>query len=168
MTTFTFFMTPEEYYKGWKLKSKLNKTNQTAFKIVSLAGAVVLFAISFTASYGASFIFTACLLAAFPILASVMQKKTIMSEFSMSSVLNGEHSIKIYDEGIEFIGSFEKIFSTWKGVAAAKNTADYLTIIPDRKNTPFVINKNRFGGEELNRIIDVLQKNQVISEGKND
>lgn len=52
----------------------------------------------------------------------IMTKNSVMNDFQRSPILNEENTIRIYDEGLELIGSFEKVYAPWKSVYAVKET----------------------------------------------
>lgn len=161
---FSFNMTAEDFYIGWKYKLKKNNRNNTSG--ILLLPVLILFFILmaytkefFTLSY-------IILVVLFMLVNHALQKKSIKSQFYSSPVLTGEQTIVLYDEGIELINSYEKMFVPWKGIFAIKQDSKNLIIMPTFRKGIFVINKERYRGSDLDNIISALQQNVKIEEGK--
>lgn len=164
--TLTFKMTADEFYSGWKFKKKKGKLNNTAHTIIFIVAAIGFLVLGIITKD----ILLALFSTAFMIIAYssifIFEKKSITQEYNFSRILNDEHTIKLYDEGIEFFNSFEKIYTPWQSLFAVKETKDNLIILPTFRKGIFVINKSRYSGENLDKIISALQKNIKIEEGK--
>ncbi|MCM1114839.1 MAG: hypothetical protein NC397_05010 [Clostridium sp.] len=161
---FSFNMTAEDFYIGWKYKLKKNNRNN-ASGILLLPVLILFFILMvytkefFTLSY-------IILVVLFMLVNHALQKKSIKSQFYSSPVLTGEQTIVLYDEGIELINSYEKMFVPWKGIFSIKQDSKNLIIMPTFRKGIFVINKERYSGSDLDNMIFALQQNVKIEEGK--
>lgn len=91
----------------------------------------------------------------------IMTKNSVMNDFQRSPILNEENTIRIYDEGLELIGSFEKVYAPWKSVYAVKETKKELIILPTLSRGVAVISKERYKNE-LEEIIKILKSKGVM------
>lgn len=162
MTKLTFKMTAEEFYLGWKYK--LKKNNRDNKKILYLLPLLILLSIIFTKNYFYFVYFFVII--GFIIFNNIMQKKGIISQFYSLPNMSGEQTIVLYDEGIEFINSYEKMFVPWQSIFAVKDDSGNLIILPTFRKGMFVISKERYKGSELDVIISALQRNVKIEEGR--
>ncbi len=162
MTKLTFKMTAEEFYLGWKYK--LKKNNRDNKKILYLLPLLILLSIIFTKNYFYFVYFF--FFAGFIVFNNIMQKKSIISQFYSLPNMSGEQTIVLYDEGIEFINSYEKMFVPWQSIFAVKDDSGNLIILPTFRKGMFVISKERYKGSELDVIIYALQRNVKIEEGR--
>lgn len=162
MTKLTFRMTAEEFYLGWKYK--LKKNNRDNKKILYLLPLLILLSIIFTKNYFYFVYFFVII--GFIIFNNIMQKKGIISQFYSLPNMSGEQTIVLYDEGIEFINSYEKMFVPWQSIFAVKDDSGNLIILPTFRKGMFVISKERYKGSELDVIISALQRNVKIEEGR--
>lgn len=165
MTSLTFFMTPQEYYLGWKFKRKQNQNASALFSFLSVAAACVFFGIYIYLPKEVYLLITAVLLAMFPVFTIWMERRTVKAEYDASPILNGTHTLRLYENGIEFLGSFEKIFAPWQSLQFVKETGNYLMIIPCQKSGIFVINKVKFAGAELNAVLSALHEKAPVFGG---
>lgn len=160
----SFKMTAEDYYQGFKLKLNdiANKN-----KIISLIIVLAIFCI-IGLIIGATYyvIFLAVLAAAMLILTPVLQKKAIKKQFENSIILNGMHTIYTYDEGLEIINSYEKIFVPWQSIFSVKLTENCLIIVPTFRKGIFVINRQAYQNSGLDSLINIIRSHIVIKEGK--
>lgn len=164
MTKLTFQMTADEFYEGWKYKLKKNNRNNKKIILLFSLLAVFLCLSIYIKEY--FFIFYLFLFAGFLIFNSFMQKKSIVSQFNSSPILAGEQTAVLYEEGIEFINSYEKMFVPWQSIYAVKQERQSLIILPTYRKGLFVISLERYKGSELDAIICALQKNVKIEEGR--
>lgn len=155
-------MTAEEFYLGWKYK--LKKNNRDNKKILYLLPLLILLSIIFTKNY--FFFVYFFVIIGFIIFNNIMQKKGIISQFYSLPNMSGEQTIVLYDEGIEFINSYEKMFVPWQSIFAVKDDSGNLIILPTFRKGMFVISKERYKGSELDVIISALQRNVKIEEGR--
>lgn len=157
-------MTAEEFYEGWKYKLKKNNRNnkKTIFLFPLLA--VFLCLSIYIKEY--LFLFYFILFAGFLIFNHFMQKKGIMSQFNSSPIIAGEQTAVLYEEGIEFINSYEKMFVPWQSIYAVRQDSQCLIILPTYRKGLFVISKERYKGNELDSLVCALQKNIKIEEGR--
>lgn len=164
MKKLTFKMTADDFYTGWKYKLKKNNRNNTTGLFLLPALFVFFIMTALTKKY--FFLFYIILIAGFTIINSAVQKKSIKTQFYSSPILTSEQTIVIYDEGIELINSYEKMFIPWRGIFAVKQDSKNLIIMPTYRKGIFVINKERYNGSDLNNIIFALQQNIRIEEGR--
>lgn len=159
MTSLSFTMTPEEYYRGFKFKSRQNRSAMVLMPIVSVLISVVLIVLYFFLWKEQIMPFFAAVLIIFPSSSLWIEKKTIKAEYMSSHVMSGEHTVRLHEDGIEFFGGFEKIFVKWDRLTGVKDTGKELILIPCRRTGAFVISKSRYAGEELNAVLsDVHEK----------
>lgn len=159
----TFKMTGEEYYSGWKLKFK----DERLKKIISLILAVCVF-VGFLILLKSSF--TIYMIAVFMMVLILFmnnaEKKSVISQYYSSPVKSSEHTICIYDEGIELINSYEKIFAPWQSIYAVKETAENIIILPSYARGIAVISKKKYFGPELDNIMNTIKLHVKVEEGK--
>ena len=72
----------------------------------------------------------------------------------------------IYDEGVELINSYEKVFAPWQSIFAVKETPEYIIILLSFSKGMAVINKQRYAGNELDSVIGTIKSKVPIEEGK--
>ncbi len=154
-------MTGEEYYRGFKYK--VNKTGMSdVAQIIIISAIIVIFAVLTVLKmidfYLSVFV---VLLAVFYAVQMFTNKKSVIRYYEMSPVLNDEHTINIYDEGIELINSYEKIYAPWQSVFSFKETSKELIILPTLSRGVAVINKERYASNELQNLIGVLKSKGV-------
>ncbi|MCC8072595.1 MAG: hypothetical protein LIO62_00495 [Clostridiales bacterium] len=160
----TFKMTGDEYYLGWKTKLNMMKMRDYSF-FFTAALAVLLFAVTIILKFDyAMFIFTVLILF-FAILRRVTEKRSIIQEYNFSKTLSGEYTIKLYEDGVEVISSYEKIFTPWQALFAVIEKGENLIILPTFRKGVFVINKNRYSSKELDEIISSLSAHTKIKGG---
>lgn len=160
-------MTGEEYYAGWKYKTKKGSLDRHFLLRSAISAAlVVIFAVICKAEFYVYLL--AVMLLIMGIVGESSNKKAVIREFEYSPVLSGEHTLRIYDEGIELINSYEKVFAPWQSVFAVEETPEYIKILPAFCKGIAVISKERYAGEELDGIIRAIKANIRIEEGKKD
>jgi hypothetical protein len=161
----TFRMTAEEFNLGMKLKlEKNNHSNRSLSIIVAILIIfdIIIFAFSKDIS---SIIFFAVLLILI-LLSAIFRKKATQRQFNMSPILRGEHTICTYDEGLEILNGYEKIFTPWQSIFCVTETPKYLYILPTYRKGVFVINKETYKSNELDEIIATLHSRANVEEGK--
>lgn len=165
MMKLTFKMTGEEYYIGWKYKRKKGGLNQyTALKSILFAAIIILFSILFKIEYFAYIL--AGMLIITGILGINLEKKSVINEYVCSPLLSGEQTVRIYDEGVELINSYEKIFAPWQSVFAVEETPQYIKILPTFSKGIAVISKERYNSGELEGIMHTIKTHIRVEEGK--
>lgn len=159
----TFKMTGEEYFLGWKYKLKKGKlTENNSIKTLLLALIVLVCAVIFKFDYYMFFFIATLVVIA--VLEKQTEKRAVIREFERSPILNSNHTIKLYDEGLEVINGYEKVFSPWKNVFAVQIDSTYIKILPTFRKGIIVINKDKYAGNELSEIIDTLRSNVNVEE----
>jgi hypothetical protein len=161
----TFRMNAEEFNLGMKLKLNKTKNTNKALYLFSLC----IFILNILLCYATKeilslLIFVFYIIGLLVILA--IRNKSLKKQFLMSPIVNGEHTIATYDEGIEIINSYEKIFAPWQSIFCVKETPKYLFIIPTYRKGVFVIDKDRYNSDKLNELISVLKIRVNVEEGK--
>lgn len=161
-------MTADDYLVGYnykmnKCKLANNKTFIALAILVLLCANVVLF---FMNAHFVNYIITNAIIIFLLLITFNSRKNTIKKQFLSSVILNDTHTIRIYDEGLEFINSYEKIFAPWQSIFSVKMTEKYLFILPTYRKGLFVIDKQKYAGEELNALIETLQTKTSVEEGK--
>lgn len=107
--------------------------------LIGIAGSVIFFALTFTAKY--------------------FNKKAIKTQFMSSPILTGLHTLTAYDEGLEIINSYEKMFVPWQSIYDIKDETDKLIILPTYRKGVIVIDKLSADKQELNSFMSLLLGN---------
>lgn len=162
----TFKMTGEEYYAGWKYKCNKGKIrNNNFFMLIT----TVLFIIAYSFIFNTGFV--AYMFAVGIILISIFrikaEKKSIISQFSVSPIKCGEHTLRVYDEGIELINSYEKVFAPWKSIFAVKETEQHVMILLSLSKGIAVIDKQKYAQYGLYDIMRKIKMNVQVEGGRN-
>lgn len=159
----TFKMTGEEYYSGWKFKFK----DERLKKIISLILAVCVF-VGFLILLKSSFTIymIAIFMMALILFMNQSEKKSVISQYYSSPVKNNEHTICVYDEGIELINSYEKSFAPWQSIYKVKETSENIIILLSYARGIAVINKKRYFSPELDSIMNAIKSHITVEEGK--
>lgn len=153
-------MTAEDFYTAWKEKPKQNQSNISKNCVIALALAIIIF--QFVAgSYYTCAIFAVFVVTLF-ILSDKINKKRILTSFESSVITRGMHTICTYDEGLEILNSYEKMFVPWQSLYFIKNTPTHLIIIPTSRKGVFAVNKAQYSSAELDGIIELLKKNTTM------
>lgn len=161
----TFKMTGEEYYLGWKYKrAKGSLNNRSTLITIIFITALIVISIFFKIDY--YIYFFAGLMIVFTLLGVYAEKKTVIREYEYSPVLNGEQTVRIFDEGIELINSYEKVFSPWQSIFAVMETPKYVKILPSFCKGIAVISKERYKSVELDEILNAIRSHIKVEEGK--
>lgn len=153
----TFKMSFYDYYEGWKHKSKITNNRNLLYLLFVLFCACVILVMNFTAISPFILILPASFAVAL-IAIDLIQRKTLEAIFQRSRVLNCEHTVRLYDEGIEVFNGYEKIYSPWQSICSVKETANHLIILPSLRLGIIAINKKRYASEELDRIAATLKE----------
>lgn len=165
---YSFKMNAEDYYIGYKYKVKKRspRNNYDHFALKLILSAIVIFILTYLLKMGTySFLYTAIFVVFVTIMQS-LKKKAFINQFYSSPVKTGKHTLCLYDEGLEIINAYEKIFVPWQSIYAIKNDSRMLTILPTYRKGIFTIRKTQENREELEQIINVLQNHIKIEEGK--
>ena len=159
----TFKMTGEEYYLGWKFKFK----DERLKKIISLILAVCIF-VGFLILLKSSFTIymIAISMLVFILFMNQSEKKSVIAQYYSSPVKNSEHTICVYDEGIELINSYEKSFAPWQSIYKVKETSENIIILLSYARGIAVINKKRYFSPELDSIMNAIKSHITVEEGK--
>ncbi len=161
----TFKMTGEEYYRAWKYKCKKGSmNNQNWIFSVILAIITVIFIV--VMKTGIMLYMLAGILLFTAVFYKMSEKRSVINQFNYSPINNGDHTVAIYDEGVELINSYEKVFAPWQSIFAVKETPEYIIILLSFSKGMAVINKQRYSGDELNSIISTIKSKVRIEEGK--
>lgn len=168
MNKIKFFMSDEDYYKGFKFKfNKLGfkeKSNIILMLILGIAVAAV------TAVFNLSYY--AYAIASMMIAEGIMMivsptKNNIIREYQTSPFCKKEKTIFFDDNRIGFISPFEKIDMKIEDICAYEIDNDCVIILPTAGSELFVINKNKYQGNELNELCALLKsKCRKINIGK--
>lgn len=167
MKSFSFKMTPDEYYIGWNEKNKMINGNKnlimTIFCIVLIAVLVVvnIFVFKMFIAY-----LLVLMVAFIPIIKINSEKRAIKNNFLQCPFLNGETTVFVKENGVEFNNGFEKIYCDFDCIYYAKNEDKHLIICPTLKKGTFVINKERYKSEELDELLQILKEKNVLKENK--
>lgn len=161
-----FNMTAEDYYLGWCLKNKKTKS-QKGMNIVYYI-AIIMFCIIAVVYFKSALylILSVVFLIVFLLIQKNSIKKNIIRQYEMSAVLKSMHTIRTYNEGLEIINSYEKMFIPWQSIFYIENTETHLIILPTYQKGIIAVNKSNFGGEKLNSIIETVKNMTRIQEGR--
>jgi hypothetical protein len=159
----TFNTNEEEYYLGWKFRRAMTKTNQSV-ALRSIIFAIVMIAIGIVCRLNYFIYVLALFLIASGIFSDVMQKKSVIRTRKYSPILCSQQSLLIYDEGIELINSYEKVFAPWASIYAVEESPKYVKIMATYSKGVAVINKERYGGKELDDIMNVIKAHTMVKE----
>lgn len=161
----TFKMTGEEYFIGLKYKKKKGSMNQhLAAKAILFAILIIIASIIFKFNY--MFYVFAAFFIAMGFIMEGSEKKLIIRNYTISPIQSGEHTLRLYDEGMELINSYEKIFVPWQSVFAVKETPSNIQILPTYRKGIAVISKERYGGSQLEGIMSTIRQHVKVEEGK--
>lgn len=159
----TFKMTGEEYYSGWKYKLK----NDRLKKMISLILAICIFVGLLVILKSGIMIYTiAVSMLIFILFMNNSQKKSVISQYYSSPARCCEHTICIYDEGIELINSYEKMFAPWQSIYKVKETSENIIILLSYARGVAVISKKRYFSPELENIMNTIKSHVKVEEGK--
>lgn len=152
----SFKMTGEDFYLAWKERNKKsNMFDNKKYYCIILIALIAAVAMIFLKSYYSAaiiVIFTAL----FAILTAVLNKKRVISSYEKSVVTRGVQTIKLYDEGLEILNSYEKVFVPWNKIYFVKDTPTHLIILPMLRKGILAVNKSAYACDELNEIIGRL------------
>lgn len=159
----TFKMTGEEYYSGWKCRFK----NDRLKKMISLVFMICIF-IGFLAILKSGIMLYMIVVAMliFILFMNSSEKKSVISQYYSSPIKSNEHTVCVYDEGIELINSYEKIFSPWQSIYKVKETSENVIFLLSYARGIAVINKQRYAGPELEQIMLSVKSKVKVEEGK--
>lgn len=165
---YSFKMNAEDYYIGYKYKIRKRspRNNYDHFALKLILSSIVLFILAYLLRMGIySFLYVAIFVIFITIMRS-LKKKALINQFYSSPVKTGKHTLCLYDEGLEIINAYEKIFVPWQNIYAVKNDSRMLTILPTYRKGIFAIRKTQEHRAELEEIINVLQNHIKIEEDK--
>ncbi len=159
----TFRMTGEEYYSGWKYKFKNERIKKLISAILMISIFVVILII-LKSSFMIYMITVSMLI--FVLFMNNTEKRSVISQFYSSPIKNCEHTVCIYDEGIELINSYEKVFTPWQSIYAVKETSKNIIILLSYSKGIAVINKQKYSGPGLEQIMSAVKSKVKVEEGK--
>lgn len=151
-----FNMTARDYYTATRTRNK--KLNDSKSKIVisvllcfcCVFLSVMLFAVTKDVVYLGICI---ALFAAIMMFNLTNTKKTVMKTFDESPVAQSMHTIRTYNDGLEIINSYEKIFVPWQSIYMIEDTATHFVIMPTYTKGAIAIDKQKFASPQLDGII---------------
>lgn len=161
----TFKMTGEEYYRAWKYKCKKGSINNKNW-IFSVILTIITILLVIVLKSGILLYILAGMLLFTAIFYNMSEKRSVINQFNYSPINNGDHTVAIYDEGVELINSYEKVFAPWQSIFAVKETHEYIIILLSFSKGMAVINKQRYAGNELDSVIGTIKSKVPIEEGK--
>lgn len=161
-----FRMTDEEFYLGWNYKKKKSKLTRTTLLITITALCIGFFIFGIISKLYYFAITPVCIGGAIFFMGYYFEKKSIMQEYRFSPYINGEYTLHLIDEGLSIVSSYEKLFVPYGNIFAFEDTKDYVYLIPTFRKGIFVINKERYAGEELDNAIKFL--NEKCREGNDE
>ncbi|MDE5984865.1 MAG: YcxB family protein [Eubacterium sp.] len=159
----TFKMTGEEYYSGIKFKLKSDRLKKILLMILIICIFIV---ITIFLRLGLMMYVLTTVMIVMVCSLTAFEKKAAISQFYSSPVKSSEHTLCVYDEGIELINSYEKIFAPWQSVYAVRETEENIIILPSYARGIAVISKKRYFGPELSNIMNAIKLHVKVEEGK--
>lgn len=94
------------------------------------------------------------------------KKKKVLKQFGSSVIPKSPHTIRLYDEGLEVINGYEKIFVTWQRIFYIGESATHIIILPTHSKGIFAINKSKFASPELDALIAQIREKTSVEEVK--
>lgn len=165
----TFNMMAEDYCLAYKKREEKLNNNKTKIIITVLVLAVLLVFLNALSVFIKNTVFAITLdifaVIYFPLF-FYSKKKRLINQFNLSAAAKSLHKIKTYDEGLEVINSYEKLFVPWKSLYYAQNTGTHLIILMTEGNGIIAVNKIAFASGELDGIIAAIKNAGKLSEGK--
>lgn len=162
---YSFYMNADDYYQGYKFKLKKAKIGDWNFVTALILSAVVVFCFFMADKIYYGVLFFAFIMV-MGISAQAMKKNAVKRQFMASPVLTGLHTLTIYDEGLEVINGYEKIFTPWKSIYAVKEKDERLIILPSYRKGIIVMNKNGSDKAEFDSFLNSLKKYVNFQEGR--
>ena len=165
---YSFKMNAEDYYIGYKYKVKKRspRNNYDHFALKLILSSILLFILAYLFRMGIYAFLYVAIFAVSILIMQKLKKKAFINQFYSSPVKTGKHTLCLYNEGLEIINAYEKIFVPWKSIYAVKDDSTMLTILPTYRKGIFTIRKTQENRAELEQIINVLQNHIKIEEGK--
>lgn len=162
----SFKMTADDYYIGWKLRNK--KINDSYMKkLILLIIVVVIILIALILLTKEMFYPTILILflIVLPFLRKAVMKNNVKKQFYTAAAANGMHTVCTYNDGLEIINSYEKMFIPWQSIYYAKETDTHFIILPTERKGIFVIDKAKYASAELDSIITAVKNSSNFKEG---
>lgn len=152
---YSFYMNADNYCDAFRYKLKKTKRdNKIVLYSILIAAVMILLSILFE---GAQMLYIGAVIMIFSgVLVNSVNKKSIKAQFLSSPALTSVHTLTIFDEGLEIINSYEKMFVPWQSIYDIKNDTDKITIIPTYRKGLVVIDKINADRDELNAFLSVL------------
>lgn len=162
---YSFFMDADDYTKAFLYKLKKCKKIEINF----FKWAMILFFIALVCFVLLNKTLTGIIyfvvLSLCSILINSYKNKGIKRQFLMSPVLRGRHTLCIYDEGLEIINGYEKIFTPWESLFDYKEDDKRVIIMPSFRKGLIVINKQTENSGELDAFLTSLKEHMAKKEG---
>lgn len=161
---YSFFMNADDYAEAfvYKLKKCRIDYKTSIFLTVLCSIALICYILIDKAFLGIAFFVIIHLLNIFT---ENFKKKNVKQQFLMSPVLRGRHTLCIYDEGLEIINGYEKIFTPWESLYDYKEDDKKVIIMPSFRKGLVIINKQKENSGELNAFLTALKEHMAKKEG---
>lgn len=161
---YSFFMNADDYTKAFLYKLEVCKLNDKTPIIVVFLCLIALICLTLLQkSYLGVIYFVLLLISLFFI--QNLKRKSIKKQFFQSPVLRGRHTLCIYDEGLEIINSYEKIFTPWESIYHFKEDDKKVILLPTFRKGVLVINKDNTDKEQLELFLNDLRHRLSCREG---
>lgn len=161
---YSFFMNADDYTKAFRYKLKKCRLESNALKTSVVLCLIALVCFAFAQQVLTGIIYFV-VLGLFYIFISSFVTKNIKRQFLMSPVLRGRHTLCIYDEGLEIINGYEKIFTPWESLFDYKEDDKRVIIMPSFRKGLIVINKQTENSGELDAFLTSLKAHMAKKEG---
>lgn len=161
---YSFKMEADDYTKAFFYKLKVCKLNDNAPAIAVFLCLVALICLTLVQKAYLGAIYFVLLLLSM-LFVEQIKRKSVIKQFSMTPILSGVHTFCIYDEGLEVINGYEKIFTPWESIYHFNENDKRVIILPTFRKGVFVINKETADKAELDEFLTALKKHLIQKEG---
>ena len=164
----SFKMTAQDYYNVWKIKlNKMDSINKKLklliVPLIMWLFCIILFILIKQYMFAGYFtVFIAGILCFF----FSMRKNSIIKQYHQTAVVKSIHTICTYNDGLEIINSYEKIFVPWQSLYYVKNTEKYLFILPTFRKGAFAVDKSKQNADAIDELIRIIKEHIAVEEGK--
>lgn len=164
----SFKMNVQDYCKIWQVK--LNKMNDLKKRIPVLIFLIIIFCLDLICLFFIKNYIIAEFIVLFFALCFVFlftyRKKAMIKQYEQSAVAKSIYTICTYNDGLEILNSYEKMFVPWQSIYYVKNTEKYILILPTYRKGAVAIDKSRQDSDKINELISILKNHTAVEEGK--
>lgn len=155
---YSFKMNAEDYAEAYLQKYKTIKLHDGTSVTLIIFIIIFLVCLGLLAKPFVGAIFTA-LIILYILAFTKIRKSVIKNTFYSSPSLFTVQTMRIYDEGLEIINGYEKMFTPWQSIYYFKEDAKKVTVMASfRKGTVIINKQTQENTQELNLFLDELRK----------